>query len=62
MCQAGMQEVHITKQIFPSHVVAFRIANSKLWHYCRNTGETMPPGIAGLSGVLTGLQPGAPNI
>jgi len=40
-----MQEVHITKQIFPSHVVALRIANSKKWHYYRNTGETMPPGL-----------------
>jgi len=38
-----MQEVHIIKQIFPSHVVAFRIANSKKSHYCRNAGKTMLP-------------------
>jgi len=31
-----MHEVHITKQIFPSNGVAFRIANSKKSHYCRN--------------------------
>jgi len=29
-----MQEVHITKHIFSSHLVAFRIANSKKSHYC----------------------------
>jgi len=40
-----MQEVHTNKLIFPSHVVAFRIANSKKSHYCRTTGEAMPPGL-----------------
>jgi len=43
--------VHISKQIFPSHVVAFRIANSKKLHYCRNTGETMFPGLCQNSSV-----------
>jgi len=47
-----MQVVHITKQIFPSHVVAFRIANSKKSHYCRNTGETLSPGLCQSSSVV----------
>ena len=46
-----MQEVHITKQIFPSYVVAFRIANSKKSHYCRNTRDTMPSGLCQNSSV-----------
>jgi len=49
-----MQEVHITNQIFPSHVVAFRIANSKKSHCCRNTGETMSPGLCQNSSVAHG--------
>jgi len=40
-----MQEVHTTLQVFPSHVVPLRIDDSKKSYYCRNTGETMPPGV-----------------
>ena len=57
-----MQEVHITKQIFPSNVVAFRTANSKKSHYCRNTGETMPPGWCQNSSVGPRSEPCQPMV